>query len=44
MVWLEPTDSSKTATKPGGHKVWTDGAFVIDEGLWMADWELELVD
>ena len=44
MVWLEPTDSSETATKPGGPGVWTDGAFVIDESLWMADWELELMD
>ena len=44
MVWLEPTDASKTATKRGGQGVWTDGAFAIDEGLWMADWELELVD
>ena len=43
MVWLEPTDSSKTTTKPGGQGVWTDGAFTINEGLWMADWELELV-
>ena len=44
MVWLEPTDLSKTATKRSGHGVWTEGAFVIDEGLWMADWELELMD
>lgn len=43
MVWLEPTDASKTATERGGLGVWTDGAFAIDEGLWMADWELELV-
>jgi hypothetical protein len=30
--------------KPGGQGVWTDGAFAINEGLWMADWELELLD
>jgi len=44
MVWLEPTDASKTATKQGGHGVWTEGAFAIDEGLWMADWDAEFVD
>lgn len=44
MVWLEPTDPSETATKPCGQGVWTDGAFAMDESLWMADWELEMLD
>lgn len=30
--------------EPGGQGVWTDGAFAINEGLWMADWELEMLD
>jgi hypothetical protein len=44
MVWVEPTDSAETATEACGHGVWIDGAFAIEEGLWMADWERELLD
>jgi hypothetical protein len=44
MVWVEPTDSAETATEPSGHGVWIDGAFAIEEGLWMADWDAEFVD
>jgi len=44
MEWLEPIDSNRTTIEPSGEGVWTGGAFVIDEGLWMADWESEFAD
>ncbi len=44
MVWLEPTNSTRTAAEPNGAGAWIGGVLVIDEGLWMADWEAELVD
>jgi hypothetical protein len=44
MEWLEAAGSDRATIEPSDEGMWTGGAFAIDEGLWMADWDAEFVD